>query len=94
MNPLAYAQTMATYNRWINNRLYECRTRLSNEERKRDMGAFFRAIYGTLNHLLLTDHIWLSHFTDKPYAVVSLSQALYADFDKRNFSKKECINLN
>ncbi|MGH8706421.1 MAG: DinB family protein [Burkholderiales bacterium] len=80
MNLLAYAQTMAAYNRWMNARLYECCARLSDEERKRDAGAFFKSIHGTLNHLLLGDRIWLGRFVGKPFVVQSLDQELYADF--------------
>jgi len=50
-----YARTMARYNRWINERLYECCARLPEAGRRRDMGAFFKSIHGTLNHLLLGD---------------------------------------
>ena len=71
---------MASYNRWMNGRLYECCGRLSDGERKRDAGAFFKSMHGTLNHLLLGDRIWLGRFTRKPFDVNSLDQELYADF--------------
>ena len=79
MNPLT-AQTMARYSQWMNERLYECCARLSDDERKRDVGAFFKSIHGTLNHLLLGDRIWLGRFTGKPFAITSLAQELYSDF--------------
>ncbi len=44
MNPLVHAQTMASHNRWMNERLYDCCARLPDEERKRDVGAFFKSI--------------------------------------------------
>jgi len=53
MNALNYARAMASYSRWMNKRLYDACSRLSDEERKRDVGAFFKSIHGTLNHLLL-----------------------------------------
>jgi uncharacterized damage-inducible protein DinB len=71
---------MATYNRWMNRRLYACCAVLPDAERKRDVGAFFKSIHGTLNHLLLADRIWLARFMGKPFAVASLDQELYADF--------------
>ncbi len=71
---------MAAYNRWMNERIYECCARLSDEERKRDVGAFFKSIHGTLNHLLLGDRIWLGRFKGRPFKVESLAQELYADF--------------
>lgn len=79
MTPLS-ARTLAQYNRWINERLYELCSRLSDEERKRDVGAFFKSIHGTLNHLLLGDRVWLGRFLGEPFAVTSLAQELYSDF--------------
>lgn len=71
---------MATYNRWMNDRLYECCAAIPDAERKRDAGAFFKSIHGTLNHLLLADRVWMGRFVGQPFAVKSLAQELYADF--------------
>ena len=71
---------MQSYNRWMNDRLYDCCGKLTDEERKRDVGAFFKSIHGTLNHLLLGDRIWLGRFTDILLVVKSLDQELYSDF--------------
>mgnify|MGYP003114340100 CR=1 FL=1 len=46
---LLHVQTMARYNRWMNQKVYDGCAGLSEEDRKRDMGAFFRSIHGTLN---------------------------------------------
>jgi len=75
-----YARTMARYNRWMNGRLYECCARLTEAERKRDMGAFFKSIHGTLNHLLLADRLWLGRFVGPVFVPGSLADELYADF--------------
>jgi len=80
MNPLAWARTLAAYNRWMNERLYAQCAGLPDAERKRDRAAFFESIRGTLNHLLLADRIWLGRFRGAPFAVASLDQELYADF--------------
>ena len=50
---------LAGYNRWFNGRLYDACERLPDEERKRDRGAFFGSIHGTLNHLVWGDRLWL-----------------------------------
>jgi len=71
----------ARYNRWMNERLYECCARLTDAERKEDMRAFFKSIHGTLNHLLLADRLWMGRFTGEPFPVRSLDQELYADFE-------------
>jgi uncharacterized damage-inducible protein DinB len=72
---------MADHNRWMNERLYAVCAGIPEEARKRDLGAFFRSIHGTLNHLLLVDRLWLGRLTGKPFPIRSLDQELYADFD-------------
>ena len=71
---------MAGYNRWMNEKLYDLCGQLSDEERKRDRGAPFRSIHGTLNHLMVADRIWMGRFVGVPFSVPSLDHELYADF--------------
>jgi uncharacterized damage-inducible protein DinB len=73
---------MARYNTWMNGKLYACCARLTDGERKQDMGAFFKSIHGTLNHLLLADRIWMGRFVGPPLMPASLAEELYADFDE------------
>ena len=61
--PPAFFPVMSTYNAWMNDQLYALCATLSDQERKRDRGAFFRSIHGALNHLLWGDRIWLARFT-------------------------------
>ena len=75
-----YARTMARYNRWMNGKLYECAGGLDDAARKADMGAFFKSIHGTLNHLLLADRMWMGRFTGELFLPGSLADELYADF--------------
>ena len=53
---------LARYNRWVNQRLCDACETLTDEERKRDRGAFFSSIHRTLNHLVVADQIWLRRF--------------------------------
>ncbi len=76
-----YARTMSRYNRWMNEKLYAVCADLSDETRKEDRGAPFRSIHGTLNHLLLADRLWMSRFLSTRYAITSLADELYSDFD-------------
>jgi uncharacterized damage-inducible protein DinB len=80
MDLTTYARTMSDYNRWMNERLYEACAGLPDEQRKRDLGAFFKSIHGTLTHLLLADRVWMGRFTGVPFQVRSLDQELYADY--------------
>jgi uncharacterized damage-inducible protein DinB len=77
-----HARLLASYNSWINDKLYTACAALPDEERKRDRAAFFGSIHATLNHLLLADSIWMGRFEGKPFAVRSLDQELYASFDE------------
>ena len=73
---------LASYNRWMNERLYAVCSDIPDTERKQDRGAFFRSIHGTLNHLLLADRIWLGRFENEPFQVDGLDSELYADFSE------------
>ena len=86
-----YIKTMAQYNLWQNNSLYQAADTLSANERLKDRGAFFGSIHGTLSHLLWGDQIWLSRFagTPKP-AVASIpeSNSMVADWDELSAQRK------
>jgi uncharacterized damage-inducible protein DinB len=78
---LDHYRALARYNRWMNGRLYELAAGLTDEQRKRPLGAFFGSLHGTLNHLLLTDRIWMARFglCERP-AFKALSDELFSDF--------------
>ena len=71
---------MARYKRWMNGRLYALCETLPDAERRRDRGAFFRSVHGTLNHLLYADLAFLSRFTGDPPEVPPLGESLYGTF--------------
>src|SRR5690606_9906926 len=89
MMSLKWLGALARYNTWMNERLYGVAATLSDEERRRDRGAFFRSIYGTLNHLLVADRIWLGRFRSEavedgcigPGGIRSLDQELCESFE-------------
>src|SRR5690606_33206663 len=74
------ARVMASYNRWMNERLYAVCAEMSDAERKRDRQAYFRSIHGTLNHLLLADKVWLGRFQQEAFNVTRLDAELHAGF--------------
>jgi uncharacterized damage-inducible protein DinB len=76
-----YASKMAAYNRWMNEKIYACAAELSDEERKRDLGAFFKSLHGTLNHLLLGDQAWMQRMHGEPVTMKSPADELHAEFD-------------
>ena len=76
----AHFEQMARYNRWANRRLYDDAATLPDEVRKRPARLFFGSIHGTLNHLLVTDYIWMRRFTDDGPVPQALNQILHDDF--------------
>jgi uncharacterized damage-inducible protein DinB len=91
MQLVEHYAAMARYNDWMNRKLYDVAATLPDEARRRDLGAFFGSIHGTLNHLVLTDRAWLVRFTNDPTLLQSLDgttpaftgrldQELYAEF--------------
>lgn len=68
-------QGFAKYNREFNDKLYKLVADLSDTERKKDLGAFFGSIHGTLNHILLADRIWLGRFANAFPVMTSLQSA-------------------
>jgi len=75
-----YCRLLATYNQWMNQRIYGICADLDDAERRRDLGAFFRSIDGTLNHLLWADLMWLGRFTGRPAPTTGIDEPVHADF--------------
>lgn len=83
-------RAFARYNRWMNAKVYAAAAHLSDEERKRDRGAFFRSIHGVMNHILVADRVWLGRLAGRVAepgflgvdGIKTLDQELYADFDE------------
>jgi uncharacterized damage-inducible protein DinB len=75
-----YCQLLARYNRWMNERMYAAASRMTDEERKRDRGAFFGSLHRTLNHILWGDRIWIARFTGTPFDVKAYGTDMFDDF--------------
>jgi len=94
----------ARYNRDFNRQLYELIGGLSDDGRKKDMGAFFGSIHGTLNHILLADQVWLGRFSTavpnqksltgvKPIQLSSLRQEVCATFEDLSVERRATDDL-
>lgn len=79
-----YVVTMAAYNRWQNENLYDAADALSDADRTQDRGAFFGSIHGTLNHILWADEVWMGRFSGRPHPVtpIARSRDRYAGWDE------------
>ncbi|WP_046865832.1 DinB family protein [Microvirga massiliensis] len=70
---------MAGYNAWANKRVYDAAASLTDSDYRADRGAFFKSVHGTLNHLLVTDRIWMRRFTGTGDAPTRLDAILFDD---------------
>ena len=73
--------TFAGYNAWANRRLFEAAAQLPDSDYRADRGVFFRSMHGTLNHLLVTDRIWMKRFTGTGDAPDRLDAILHDRLD-------------
>ncbi|MFI5031333.1 MAG: DinB family protein [Reyranellales bacterium] len=71
----------ARYNRRANELLYAACARLSGADYRRETGAFFGSVHGTLNHLLLGDTIWMTRFEGGTHPSTGLNAILFEQFD-------------
>lgn len=89
MNRRSLFTRQSDYNQWMNRQLFSACGTIPDTDRKKDMGAFFRSIHGTFNHLLVADRLWMSRFSDTPFAFESLDQTLYSDFDELRIEREK-----
>jgi len=76
---LPHFTMFAHYNRWANRRLYAAAGALAQPDFRADRGAFFGSVCGTLNHLLVTDRIWMARFGIDPMPPYRLDTILFED---------------
>ena len=79
MNLRHHCQLMARYHRWGFERLYAEIDTLDEHEYRRDAGLYFGSVHGTLNHLLLVDHLWHGRLVQQPFATGSLRDIIDDD---------------
>lgn len=72
----------AAYNAWANERIYKAARALSREDYLADHGAFFGSMNGTLNHLVVTDRIWMRRMTGEGPVQTRLDEILTDDIDE------------
>jgi len=76
----AHFERMARYNRWANRRIYGVVAQLEPEEIHAPRSGFFPSIAKTLNHMVVTDRIWMGRFVGKLSDHKRLDEAPYEDF--------------
>ena len=72
---------LARYNKWQNSILYGCCNGLDDDALRKDRGAFFRSLHGTLNHILHVDQVLLEYIDcGVPPASFDPNVILHADY--------------
>ena len=87
MTPL-HARTMAAYGGWMNGRLLVLCGGLSDADRKRDLGAFFRSIHGTFDHLIYGDVAWMGRFTGSPMPTRKIGEVMHESWNELDAARR------
>ena len=79
---------MARYNAWANSRLYAEACSLSVETYPKNVCAFFGSLHGTLNHLLVTDRIWMHRFTGEGEHPAQLNAIMFDELPSLEVARR------
>ena len=76
----AHFAALARYNAWATQRLLDAVAAVSDPDYRRDTGLFFKSIHGTLNHLLVGEHLlWFRRFGEGVSPKVGLDEEVEPD---------------
>ena len=71
------------YHVWATHRMLEAVARVSDSDYRRDAGLFFKSIHGTLNHLLVAEHLlWYARFAKGASPVLALDAEIEPDRER------------
>jgi uncharacterized damage-inducible protein DinB len=80
---------MAKYNAWANARLFRMAGALQDELYRKETGAYFKSLHGTLNHLLVADRIWMRRLTGAGDHPERLNAILFDDLPSLHTARVE-----
>ncbi|WP_369804688.1 DinB family protein [Limnohabitans sp. G3-2] len=73
----------ARYHVWATHRLLEAVSRVPDADYRRDVGLFFQSLHGTLNHMLVAEHLlWLARFAKGASPVLPLNSEIEPDRER------------
>ena len=80
MDAVTHFSLLARYNVWATARLLAAVQVLPEADYRRDMGLFFRSIHGTLNHLMVGEHLlWFARFAEGASPRMALDAEVESD---------------
>jgi uncharacterized damage-inducible protein DinB len=74
--------------------LFEVIGTLQNDLYRKDLGASFGGIHGTMVHILSADNVWLARWTGKPAAPLKAEDFPSADVLKKQWDAYQCEMSN
>ena len=80
---------LADYNAWANGRLYRMASRMPDEQYRRDVGAYFKSLHGTLNHIMVADLIWMCRLTGAGEHPTNLDAIVFDDFPSLSAARQQ-----
>ena len=72
---------------WMDEKIYNVCLEIPDGLRRKDMGAFFRSIHSTLNHIYYGDLAWLERLRDNKFTPRKLGVDLFDNFDELKSSQ-------
>ena len=84
----AHFQMFADYNAWANERLYAAAAGLTKEALEEDLGAFFGSVFGTLNHIMVADLLWLARLREQSAPKLALAGTLHDTLDELTAARR------
>jgi uncharacterized damage-inducible protein DinB len=83
MDAISHFSLLARYNVWAIKRLLKACEPLTDEQYRLDVGLFFKSIHGTLNHLLVGEHLlWYPRFAKGISPKLTLDMEAEPDRDR------------
>jgi uncharacterized damage-inducible protein DinB len=83
MDARAHFLQLARYNVWATRRLLDAVAGVSDADYRKDVGLFFKSIHGTLNHLLVGEHmLWYPRFARGVSPMLELDAEVEPDRDR------------
>jgi uncharacterized damage-inducible protein DinB len=80
MDASAHFLQLARYNVWATRRLLDAVANVSEADYHKDVGLFFKSLHGTLNHLLVGEHmLWYPRFARGTSPTVALNAEVEPD---------------
>ena len=87
MNPTQHFGLLARYNAWATDRMLGAVAAVPDADYRRDVGLFFGSIHGTLNHLLVGEHLlWFVRFAEGRSPSVALDDE--AEQDRQRLAQR------